>query len=177
MARITQKKTNRRKLFLLLVTTVVVIITVLSLVWYQNYRSNKDREAQIKTQDEAQTGSAKNNSLDTSGKETQTPPSDSTTEEVENNTTASIIIDSFSQEDHLIKVSAHGTNTTSAGPCVFQFSATDSRPVVKQVAASNGVCTVSIAETEFDKIGSWTLKVTYYVNDSKTEATRDVTIQ
>lgn len=178
MSLTTQKnRRNSKRLYAGIAIVLLVVAGLGAVLWYKDYSAKRDLQSRIKAQDEAQTQSAKNDSLNTDNKETPVQPSGSTSEQVEKSPTTLIVIDTFTQKDHLVQTSAHSTDPTGAGSCVFQFSAADSRPVVKQVAARNGTCSVSIAETEFDRIGTWKLKVTYYMNSQKSEAEEDVLIQ
>lgn len=173
-----KQKNSTRKTWLVLALVVLLAVGMIGFWRYRNYQTYLDQQAQIKAQDEAQTNSAKNDSIENDEKGLENSvPSSSTSDEIEASPTLVASIDSFDQSDRVVHVTASVTDKSGSGECVFQFSSTDSRPVVKQATASGGACSVAISEAEFDKVGTWALKFTYYANNMKSEAVKDVEIQ
>lgn len=97
-----------------------------------------------------------------------------TSEEVPLSTSATVTISSFAQTNGAVRASAQVSGT---GTCVFQYTTDGDKPVVDEVTVSGGVCSSERPEVEFSKLGSWTLKVTYYTNNERVEATQSVTIR
>ncbi len=67
---------------------------------------------------------------------------------------------SFEQSGGVVKSSVDISGATG-GNCVFNFSTEADRPVVKTVSLGGGVCSVSIPEVEFARLGEWQLVVNY----------------
>lgn len=118
-----------------------------------------------------------------SGKSRVTPPGiDSrNNEDIPINQSLSVNISSLGQEGSVINSTATASGVNSEGTCLFSFSSTDSKPVVKQVVSSkqdgSQNCSVSIPRVEFDKRGSWNLLVTFYSDNTKTSATRNIILE
>jgi hypothetical protein len=108
-----------------------------------------------------------------------TPPAatyapDITSNEVPVDPELTITIDGLRQAGGHVNASAR---VSSDGTCVFQFDPSDgSRPVVREITAGDGACSVSIPEVEFAFLGSWTLRTTLYHRSGKAEDSADVTI-
>ena len=80
-----------------------------------------------------------------------------------------------SQSGGYVTAEATIGGATQSGSCVFTFTATDSRPVVKQSSGTTS-CSTRIAEVEFDKVGTWNLEVSFFQNNTKASASQNVTI-
>mgnify|MGYP006929490667 CR=1 FL=1 len=106
--------------------------------------------------------------------------SNSTSEQISQNPNLSLSITDFNQSGGMVRSSASISGTTSPGNCVFTYTTTDSRPVVEQVSstsqAGSQICSATISEVQFDKVGNWGLNVTFFQNNSKVSATRQVTV-
>lgn len=101
--------------------------------------------------------------------------SDATSEQVPESTSISVDSIDFNQSSGFVNSSAIVSGSSQEGTCVFSFTTTDGRPVVKESKGSS-TCSVKISEVEFDKIGEWDLSVTFYSQNSKAAASRKVMI-
>ncbi|MCA9343711.1 hypothetical protein KC947_02040 [Candidatus Saccharibacteria bacterium] len=165
-----------------LVVVIVLILLILLLVGGYLYYRNKQKNNIAK--DTAQITSAKTqimNQDDNSSAEQANPTktnnqvSDKTSDQIPATTTSSIKIISVDQSGGQITVDAE-TSGDSGGKCVFSFTTTEDKPVVREVLVSGNKCNTSIPEVEFTKLGTWSLTATYYVNDKKVETSQNVTI-
>jgi len=163
---------------LLLVILVLILAGGLGYLYYSRSRDNQ-RAADQKARDEAQTSSAKSSSTEESAGPKSggdAKSSSTTTDQVPTTSDGKITIDSFSQANGMVNASATAIGS-AAGTCVFTFTTADSKPVTASSSSgSNQTCSTSISEVEFNKVGSWNLNVTFYVNGGKIEASREVTI-
>ncbi len=105
---------------------------------------------------------------------TQTPQS------IPQSASTSVDINDFSQANGKVQAGAVISGTTAHGTCIFTFTTDGSKPVVRQVTSTGSdgpqSCSVSIPEVEFSKLGHWNLNVTFYTNNTRSEANRDVII-
>jgi len=104
-------------------------------------------------------------------------PTDSTsktTDQIPTNSALTVSISSFSQSNGMVQASAQ---TSGDGTCVFLYAPADGgKPVTLQATVSSNTCSASASQNEFVYLGQWKLTVTFYSNNSKAQATQDVTI-
>lgn len=97
-----------------------------------------------------------------------------TTDQVETSSALSVKITSTSQSNGIVFAKA---TTNGTGTCEFLYKPGDGgKPVSKTVSVSAKSCSFSASQNEFNYIGKWTLKVTYYSGGKKVEAVKNVTI-
>lgn len=97
-----------------------------------------------------------------------------TAEEVSEGT-GTVAITGFSQSDGLVKATADVS--VNEGTCVFTYSTDGAKPVTQEIPVKSSVCQSSVNEAEFSKLGTWLLKVTFYQDGKKIEATQNVEIK
>lgn len=176
--RISNKKaTNSRRRNI----AILVVIIVLIVCGIGYYLLEKNKQSALENNKTLQpSGSAKNDVIN-GGKDSTTPstglPDESTSttsDQVPTSDTLSVSIITTSQSNGMVRASA---TTNGSGTCVFQYKPADGgKPVTKQVEVTNNGCSFEASQNEFSYLGKWTLTVTYYSNNSKAEATQDVTI-
>ncbi|MFO0887126.1 MAG: hypothetical protein U0413_02775 [Candidatus Saccharimonadales bacterium] len=172
------KSSSSKKLVVVIVLILLILLLVGGCLYYRNKQKNNIAK------DTAQITSAKTqimNQDDNSSAEQANPTktnnqvSDKTSDQIPATTTSSIKIVSVEQSGGQITVDAE-TSGDSGGKCVFSFTTTEDKPVVREVLVSGNKCNTSIPEVEFTKLGTWNLTATYYVNDKKAETSQNVTI-
>lgn len=182
MKKLSSKKSlsKRRKLIILL-ALIVLVGAGIGAYYYVKYNQEQaekqaviDRDSKAALTDK----SAKKDSLDETKKTSSSGlPNNSTemtSDEVATGTALSVAIVSASQANGYVKATA---NTNGSGTCVFSYRpADDGMPVTRQVEVVGNKCSINISQNEFAYLGSWTLKVTYYSNGTKAEASQNVTI-
>lgn len=179
------QRPNRKRILI----AIISIVIVLGLSWgsYAFIRNRNDvkKRQQQQALDESQTESAKktvekSSNSTSSDNDKGVSRSAQTSEQVPVNTSLTTIIDNFSQLNGVVNASARITGTNTSGTCVFSFTNPDDKPVVPEVKSSSSgnaqVCSVSIGESSFSKLGTWNLTVTFYQNDQKAQANQSVTI-
>lgn len=167
----TSQKKHTSKFIIFSLAGIVLVALALYGVW-------RYKQAQIETQQQAinQSGRAEEVKQDapTVTENSNTSQQQGlTSEQIPVSTAATVTITSFSQENGVVRASAQ---VSGEGTCVFQYTTEGDKPVVQEVAVSAKSCSSERPEVEFSKIGTWSLKVTYYTNNERTEAVRDVTI-
>lgn len=171
------KKTGSKKILTAGIVLLIMALGVTSYIYIKHRDKQANLAAQQKARDEAQTESAKNQeSQEASEEKGNSNSSLTTTDTVPTSDTASVVITGFAQSGGQVRATA-AISGGQADKCVFTYTAQDSRPVVKQVSASNNSCSSSISEVEFDMIGARNLNVTAYIGSTKTEVNKSVTIE
>ena len=175
--RLKSPPSKKRPLKILSVVIVVALILALLVGLLIIRRNNAmKREADLKSQSEAQTNSAKKdteNSIEATANSDGRDPS--TTDQVPVSTSLSVQISDVKQVDHMVSASAMVLGG-SEGTCVFTYTNPDDKPVVQQVASTNSGCKSSVSDVQFSKLGAWNLNVTFYANNSRGEANQSVEI-
>ena len=188
-SKLSTKRSSRKKLYLIIIS-VIILGAAIGFWWYSNAQQkdnvseNKGREMN-KSKNKKDSSTKNNSSKDKNtpsspqpglpGNSTSTPPS-----QVPPAANLSVTINDFAQANRMVQANAVIEGSPGRGTCVFTFSTPDAKPVVRQLASAGSdgpqTCSVSISEVEFTKTGAWRLNVTFYVNNSRSEANRDVTI-
>jgi hypothetical protein len=166
-----------------IITSAIIMIALLGSVFiFLNRQASKvdqDNAAQ-KSKDEAQTNSAKSTDANGSSDKSNSSISSKTSEQVPDSSTVTVNIDRSSQADGLVSSIAVINNTSESGSCVFIYSTPDAKPVSREAKSTlidtKNTCSIGIPEVEFNKLGLWNLTVYFYLNDQKSETTKDVTI-
>lgn len=168
----------RRKRLLFFVIVVVLLSSGAGTYLLMKNRSAENARIEQKARDEAQTNSAKSALQDTDARGRNLPDdsTEKTTDDIATSETLSLKITETSQSDGIVRASTSITGASADGTCVFTYSTQDERPVIQQVASANGICLSSVSEVQFAKLGSWNLSVIFYISNSKSEVSQNVTI-
>lgn len=164
----------------------LLILAGLTAAYYFAYHKKADVPPQS---DSAQTQSAKE--LEIEGEKPQSPsaanqnlPVDSSTKTNEDIPTSSdlkVTIVKAQQETSKVEVEATITGSGKLGTCVFLFTNPEDRPVTRQISSTGSVsaqnCKATIPNIEFNRLGTWKLKVTYYMDENKGEAQSEIAIK
>lgn len=156
-------------------TALVACLLALLAYWYYSQR-NSTQPQQTTATESAKQQVINNNAKDTqsSGEGLPQNSTSQTSESVTTSSTATVEITSFLQKDGYVTTTA---KTSGSGTCVFLYTTDGDKPVTDEVTVSDTTCQSSLPEVKFAKLGTWNVKVTYYSNGEKVEATKDVTIQ
>jgi cytoskeletal protein RodZ len=171
---------SRKPLIALLVLTFIVALGVGSFIFIKS-RNAENARIEQKERDEAQTKSAKKDIQNKDSEDTQNSnlPDNSpstTSDKVPTSEKLGTTITSTSQKDGTVYAESVITGAEAEGTCVFTYTTPDDRPVVQQVASANKICRSSIPEVQFSKLGNWNLQVVFYLNNTKAEANKNVSI-
>ena len=176
------KKSNKK--YIIASVTIAFILVVTGGYFYNRKLSQEKIRTEQKQRDEAQTNSSKNNlqSKDTNKDNSigdETLPNNSTgttTDKIPSSETLEISIKNTSQNGGTVNASVEISGTTTDGTCVFTYTTPEDRPVIQQISSSNNTCQSNIPEVQFSKLGTWKLNVVFYQNNTKVEASKNVTI-
>jgi hypothetical protein len=172
-------RSRKVKLFSILILVCLLLAASAAFIVYKSRQADEAMMTQ-KNKDEAQTQSAKKVDAEKSSDTKTTPSTNSTSQEVETTSTVILAIDSFNQSNHSVNAAASITGANADGVCVFLFTSEGDKPVTREVGSTMNeqrrTCSISIPEVEFNKLGTWKLNVTFYLNNQKSEASKDVTI-
>lgn len=166
------KKPRSKKLLAL----AAILLIVLLVGAFFTYRHFTKPVVDLNATDPTNTSAKTEATEKSTSKNTDSTPSNITAQEVPTSQNLAVTISNNSQVNGIVTSKADITGASGNGSCVFTFSTTDSRPVVEQTTSSNGSCEVAISEVRFDKIGDWNLDVTFFQNNTKASATKQVTI-
>ena len=89
-----------------------------------------------------------------------------TSQQVPSSSSGTIVISTLNQANGYINVSSY-TRDFNEETCVFTFTSSGARPIVKQLPKCQAF---SLQETEFEKIGLYTLTVVAYSSTEKISA-------
>lgn len=89
------------------------------------------------------------------------------------NDALNVKIVSISQQNGRVEAKA---SVSGSGTCVFQYTTDGDKPVISETKAKDQLCSSSINEVQFTKLGNWRLNVIYYSDSKKNETSTDVTI-
>ncbi len=169
-------KERSKKPILLLIGLVIALLAAVSVYWFA-IRDTSPAVVDGNATDPTINSSKELSSNESSTKSSSASGTESTSnsEDIPVSTALAVTGIKLSQESGFVNASAQISGSTQAGTCVFSFTATDSRPVVKEASATSD-CSIKIAEVEFDKIGEWNLSVTFYQQNTKATAEQKVTI-
>lgn len=176
MKTISSRQSSKKRLVLL----GVVLISLVSFICVGLYFSydtknsttgaNTDKDTSGRA-DEIKRNAPKRSTASSGGLSNDT--TNKTTDQVPTDSTLSVTINSTTQSNGQVQATA---KTSTNGTCVFQYTTEGDKPVISEVEATNYLCSTSIPEVQFAKIGTWQLKVTLYNNGKKAEVTTDVTV-
>jgi hypothetical protein len=93
---------------------------------------------------------------------------------------ADLHMDVLEQKDGLVTVRA-SVMANKKGSCYFGFSTPDEKPVNRTTASQTfsetvQTCQISINEVEFTRLGEWTTRVVFTLDQSSAEVSQNVTI-
>jgi len=169
------RKTSSRRKKIILCLSILLILAVAGSVAYLMVQNKKDQQEHLKAEQPGE--SSKQDIIDNTSKPSEGLPDDSTSttsDQVPTDSALSVSITSTTQSSGTVRASAQ---TSGAGTCVFIYQPSDGgKPVTREVAVTNNTCSVEISQNEFAYLGQWKLTTTYYKDGSKTEVSKDVTI-
>ena len=172
--RLRQNTKESRSKKVIISAIVLFIILLASSVFAYKYFTKPETD---KNADDPTITSAKDLQAEKpNNQKSDSTPSGVTAQEVPISQNLSVNISNFNQADGMVTSKAGITGSNTDGNCVFTFSSNDSRPVVEQTSSNKGSCAINISEVRFDKIGVWNLDVTFFQNNTKASATKQVTI-
>lgn len=105
---------------------------------------------------------------------------DKTTNEIPTATGGSLEITKLNQQNGQVSYAASISGVQTPGTCSALFENVNkaARPVTRVTNSTATSCPdTSIPETEFVALGSWTLTLRYYVNDSQLVATKTIEVK
>lgn len=169
---IPSKKSSPHKTVVLVISILLLFAIAAGIYYWFAIRGNNTTIVD-KNSDDPTISSAKKSG----GKVSATKPggSNTTSDQVPVDESLAIGTINFTQQNGTVSASAQINGSGQEGTCVFSFTSTDSRPVVKESKGTT-TCSINASENEFDKIGEWELEVTFYSQDNKTSGGRKVTI-
>lgn len=157
---------------ILIAIALVLLLVGAGIGYVLVQRSNQQKESSTSSDETSSQNKADPTDDTTEPKDVST----STSEQIPVSETVSVSITNAAQQDATVNATAAVKGASTNGTCVFLFTSPDSRPVTRQVDNVTTSCSTSVPAVEFDKIGDWNLKVTYYNNNSRTEAQKNVTV-
>lgn len=170
-----RKTSSRRKVVIIVAVAILVILVAAASVIYLMAQSEKEKQERLKAEQPGH--SSKQDIIDNTSEPSEGLPDDSTSttpDQVPTDSALSVSITSTTQSSGMVRASAQ---TNGAGTCVFLYQPSDGgKPVTKEVVVANNTCSIEISQNEFAYLGQWKLTTTYYKDGSKTEASKDVTI-
>ena len=162
------KKPNK-KIITLTIIALCVLIIALGYAWYTTHQSHPSNSTNTSTD----TTTTKPKQSDAS-----TPTTEKTTNQIPPSTTMSMTIDTLEEKNGIVTYSGTVTNPAPNGACSAVFTSKINRPVTSTPTYSNGSCgPASIPAADFTSIGTWTLTLRYFTNDSQVSASRNINIQ
>lgn len=114
------------------------------------------------------------------------PPSDGgstkTTDQIPVDTASSATINTLKQENGSIIFNGSVSPALTGGTCLLTFTNPNDKPITRtSVATTEGASSVckqiTISETEFSYLGTWTATFRYFVGDKQVVATKDIIIK
>ena len=169
-------KSKKRRTTIVLTLVILVIAASASLFIFA--RRDKSTVEPLTTEQKYEANATADTNYSPKSKEptANKTPVNTDANSVPVNNTVTVTIGDIKQSNNEVTSSAQIAGATKSGECVFTFTSDQSKPVVKQASSKNNICQVVIYEAEFDKIGEWQLKVTFFDQQSKAEATKNVVI-
>lgn len=181
-----KNSSNTSKKRLIIIALTLLILAGLAAAYYFVCHKTADVPPQS---DSAQTQSAKE--IEIEGEKPQSPnaanqnlPVDSSTKTSEDIPTSSdlkVMIVKAQQETSRVEAEVTITGGDKLGTCVFLFTNPEDRPVTRQISSTGSLgaqnCKATIPNIEFNRLGTWRLKVTYYMDENKGEAQSEITIE
>lgn len=170
------KKTHTKNTKIIAILSLVFLLTLgytatayFKQIWpfvEANTQQSKDVQKTSSTKDNAPSTDSNNNVDSTKG-----------TNDVPVNTALSLTITDLSQQNGTVTYMANLSDTTQSGSCVAVYTTDGAKPVTSTTDAKNGTCgPVSLPEVGFSKLGAWTLKLRYYVNNAQVTVTKTIDI-
>lgn len=100
-----------------------------------------------------------------------------TTDQIPTAPEAAITITQLEQKNGQVSYAAQVSGIAENGTCSATFTKDGSRPIVRSSQASGATCgPISISETEFSQVGSWTLTLRYFADNKQIDTTKDIQI-
>ncbi|HMS31034.1 MAG TPA: hypothetical protein PJ984_01425 [Candidatus Saccharibacteria bacterium] len=172
------EKPGHRRLFIF----IGIFLAVLVLASYVGYGYLRPEEVDKNIADptlvseKTRDSSASNQPESKSNQKTSTV----TSQQVPVSQTITLSDAAFNQANGSVTSSVLVDGVSETGKCVFTFTATDSKPVVEESTSvsEDGMqkCSTSIQEVRFDKIGIWSLDVTFFQDNQKASTNLEVEI-
>lgn len=180
--KIKSKSSNKKVLVLALsLGLLLLIVSVAALYHYKigpfaNNSPNTDvsKEEKDKANNSDQTNNQQKATIN-SGTTSKNVDTTQTTDQIPTSTGVLVSIKNLSHENGTVSYTADVTGATT-GTCSAVFTSQMGKPVTRTTDTSSGVCSASISEAEFDALGTWTLSLRFYSNNTQANASKDVVI-
>ena len=173
----TNKSSSKRFVVLSIIAVIATALGIF-LYFYYPYLTNPVKGYEpmypVSTTTQTVVNPQKTQSTDTPTKADPNAGSNTTSQDVPVAASGSIQITELEQTNGYVNARAEVANFTTA-KCVYQFIASDSRPVIKEQTGSCGG--LSVSQNEFDKIGTYTLTVIAYSATDKIQTQKDIYIK
>ena len=159
---------STKKIIIGAVIALLVLVVVLGYVWYRTLTPQPN------------SATTPPSITDTTPKQSSslTPTTEKTTNQIPPSTVMTMTIDTLEEKNGTVTYSGTVTNPVPNGACSAVFSSKINRPVTSTPIYSNGTCgPASIPAADFTSIGTWTLTLSYFTNDSQVSASKDINIQ
>lgn len=176
-----KKNSNRsRILYILAVLVVIGVLCTVALARHYQWGPFQQTAIEDLASREKQNKSDSTNpqSKDESAASSKDVDKSKNTSEVPISETAKLEILKLAQENREVIYSAAVTNGSGGGTCSAVFTHELAKPVISTTSAHNGKCgPTSIPETEFSALGTWTLTLRYYTDNTQAVATQTVEVR
>lgn len=101
-----------------------------------------------------------------------------TTDEIPSNTSVSATITQLEQQNGQVTYAADLNDKAQNGTCAAEYTSDGARPITSTTNALNGICgPVSTPDVQFTKLGTWTLTLRYYVNNTQAVTSKTIIIK
>ena len=179
-----RSKQKRNPKLIITIVIAVVLVAGYSVTAYAAHlwpfpddSSSTNTQTQQQDPSEGSDPSDKNNAPSTTSN--KNVDATKTSNEIPENTTLTLTITDLSQDDNngTINYTANLDDTNQTGSCVAEFTTDGAKPVTSTTNANQGVCgSVKIPDVEFTKLGTWTLTLHYYTNNTQVVATKTIDV-
>jgi hypothetical protein len=165
-----QKDKQKRPNYIVLSLGILAVLILGAFLLFKQLSSDSN-SSDANGQSDIPTDSDQPNTKDSAA----TPNSDNkTSEDIHSSQVGTINIVSFDQSGGYVNVRAEVTGFATE-QCVYSFEIADGKPVVREQSGSCSL--ISIPQSEFDRIGVYTLTVTAYSGDEKLTVSKEINVQ
>lgn len=141
----------------------------------ENTPSSSERAEQDRAKNTDKTNQQQKDAL-VGGSTSKNVDTAKTTDQVPQSTDVSVQINTLSQKDGVVTYRAAATGATT-GTCSAVFTNELGKPVTRTAETADGQCSAAIPEQEFDALGTWTLTVRFYSNNTQATANKTIEIK
>lgn len=175
--KINRKNNKKQKNLLLFTVSAILLLSVGAYLLLQN-TPNQQKSTKLESEDSKSTSTDTPHS-DPSNKASSNPSPDvdsqKTSDEIPMSTSNSVNISQLYQSDDSVSYSATVTGSQT-GKCSALFTNPIGKPVTRVSEATDGTCKATIPVQEFDALGEWELKLTFYSDNTQSTATKNLII-